>query len=120
MRSTSIIKIALIMLVLDGIYIYLNGSLFSSQILAVQGSALKVRLFPTILTYIFLVYGLNYFIISRNRSIRDAFILGVVIYSVYEFTNLALLRKWRASTAIMDTLWGGILFALTTYLYRKI
>jgi len=46
----------------------------------------------------------------------DAFLLGVFVYGVYETTSLALLRKWRPTTVLIDTLWGGILFALTTYL----
>jgi uncharacterized membrane protein len=31
-----------------------------------------------------------------------------------------LLKKWELSIAIMDTLWGGILFTLTTYFTYQI
>jgi uncharacterized membrane protein len=61
-----------------------------------------------------LIAGLNYFIIQRNRSIPEAFFVGLVIYGVYDSTNYATLKKWEPSVAIMDTLWGGSLFALTT------
>ena len=44
----------------------------------------------------------------------DAFLLGIVIYGVYESTNYAILKNWNIKAVALDTLWGGILFALTT------
>jgi uncharacterized membrane protein len=44
----------------------------------------------------------------------DAFILGIVIYGVYETTNYAIFDKWNIQALTLDTLWGGILFAITT------
>mgnify|MGYP001228872730 CR=1 FL=1 len=58
---------------------------------------------------ILLVFGLYYFIISQNKKVFDAFLLGLVIYGVYESTNYALLKDWNFSTLVIDTLWGGIL-----------
>jgi uncharacterized membrane protein len=67
---------------------------------------------------IFLILGLYYFIIKPNRSIKDAFLLGLVIYGVYEGTNYALFNNWSEYIVIIDTLWGGILFALTTFIIK--
>ena len=50
--------------------------------------------------------SLDYFIISRNKPVLDAFILGVCIYGVYETVNLATLKKWRVDAALIDTIWG--------------
>jgi hypothetical protein len=93
---------------------------FEKQVQLVQGSPLKVNLLGAIICYIFLITGLNYFIIKPNRSITDAFLFGLVIYAVYETTNVALFTKWSWLTVIMDSLWGGVLFALTTYIVSKI
>jgi uncharacterized membrane protein len=71
-----------------------------------------------IICYIFLIFGINYFIIKPKRSIQDAFLLGLVIYGVFETTNITLFSKWSWLTVIIDTLWGGILFALTAYIIR--
>jgi uncharacterized membrane protein len=68
------------------------------------------------LCYIFLIFGINYFIIKPHKSVSDAFLLGIIIYGVYETTNYALFKNWSMLTVIMDTLWGGILFAVTTYI----
>ena len=111
---------AIIFVVLDSIYLNLIKDYFVKQINLVQNSPIKIDFLAIVLCYIFLIFGINYFIIQPNRSIQDAFILGIIIYGVYETTNKALLTKWSWLTVIMDTLWGGILFALTTYIIKKI
>jgi uncharacterized membrane protein len=105
---------ALIFVVLDGIYLNLIRDYFNKQIKAIQGSDIKVDFVAAAITYIFLIFGLNYFILSQNRSVKDAALLGLVIYAVYEFTNKALFKSWSYKTALIDTVWGAVLFALTT------
>jgi uncharacterized membrane protein len=109
---------AIIFVVIDFIYLNLTSKYFSNQIKIIQGSPIKMNFLATLLCYIFLIFGINYFIIKPNRSVQDAFLLGLVIYGVYETTNMALFSKWSWLTVFMDTLWGGILFALTTYIVR--
>jgi uncharacterized membrane protein len=109
---------SIILVLVDYIYLSIIKDFFGNQIKKVQGSPMKVNLIGAILCYIILVLGINYFIIYQNKSILDAFLLGLLIYGVYETTNYALFSNWSVSTVIIDTLWGGILFALTTYLTR--
>ena len=81
---------------------------------------LTLNLIGAILCYTLLVFSLNYFIISRKKPLIDAFILGIVIYGVYETTTYAILEKWSPLAVILDTFWGGLLFTLTTYISYKI
>lgn len=106
---------AILLVIIDSFYINFSSDYFSNQIKRVQGSPIKMNYTATIICYIFLIIGINYFIIKPNRSIQDAFLLGIVIYGVFETTNMALFDKWSWTTVIMDTLWGGILFALTAF-----
>ena len=55
-------------------------------------------------------------IIKPHKSVSEAFLLGIVIYGVYETTNYALFKNWSILSVIIDTLWGGLLFASTTYI----
>ena len=107
---------ALGLVAIDFAYLTVIKGHFARQIAAVQGSPMVVNLFAAVATYVFLIFGLNYFIIRPKRSAWDAFLLGLVVYGVYDFTNLALLSKWQLFTALTDTLWGGTLFYLTTRL----
>ena len=111
---------AIIFISLDFIYLNLTKNYFSKQIQLVQGSLVKMNFLGAALCYIFLITGLNYFINKPNKPISDAFLLGLIIYGVYETTNYALFNKWSIYTVIMDTLWGAILFALTTYIVNKL
>lgn len=109
----------LIFILLDSMFIYANAATFHSQILDVQGIPWKLNILGAILSYVFLIGGLYYFILKEHRSVLDAFLLGLVIYGVYESTNYAMFKHWHLKTVIMDTLWGGILFGTTTYLSYK-
>ena len=103
-----------VMLLLDFIYLSSLGNFFNKMIKSIQGTKIKFNIVGAIMCYILLIVGLNYFIIGKKKSIADAFLLGIVIYGVYEFTNYAILDKWNIKAVALDTLWGGILFALTT------
>ena len=113
------LTIAVIFVGLDGFYLNLIKNHFNNQIKIVQGSDIKINYVAAIFAYIFLIFGLNYFIIQKHKSVKDAALLGLVIYAVYEFTNLALLKNWQVSTAIIDTIWGSILYGLTTAIIYK-
>jgi uncharacterized membrane protein len=114
---------AIIFISIDFFYLNVMKSYFNNQIQTIQGSQLKMNYLGAAFCYIFLIVGINYFIIKPHKSVSEAFLLGIIIYGVYETTNYALLKNWSILTVIIDTLWGGLLFASTTYivdLLRKI
>ena len=107
---------AIIFISLDFVYLNVMKGYFENQIKSVQGSVPKMNYLGAEVCYILLIIGINYFIIKPHKSVSDAFLLGIVIYGVYETTNYALLKDWSIITVIIDTLWGGLLFASTTYI----
>ena len=115
-----IIVPALIMLFLDFIYLSITSNFYKNLIENIQKEKFKIKLIPTIFCYIFLVFSLYYFILKDKRKVFDAFILGVCIYAVFELTNFAIFNKWNIQAVFLDTIWGGILFTLTTYLTYKL
>jgi uncharacterized membrane protein len=110
---------AIVMISLDFVYLSAMKGYFSNQVKNVQGSPLKLNFLGAAICYIFLVVGINYFIIKPRKSVSDAFLLGLVIYGVYETTNYAIFSNWSIVSVIIDTLWGGLLFAGTTYIVEK-
>ena len=111
-----IIISSIALLILDGAYIALNQRAFENQIASVQRVILQVKPLGAIICYFFLIFGLNYFIISKKRTLLDAFLFGLIIYAVYDSTNYALFKQWKPLLAIMDAIWGGLLFTLTTFI----
>lgn len=113
----------IIFVTLDSIYLISMKTFFDNQVKSVQGSIIQMNLLAAVLCYISLVFGVYYFIIKDRKPLFDAFLLGLVIYTVYEFTSWALFKNWKVATVIMDSLWGAILFTLTTaivyFIYGK-
>ena len=114
MDYKTIIIAAITMLLLDFVYLSSVTNAYSDAIASIQRTVMTIKYEGAALCYIFLVFGLYYFILSEDRSPYDAFWLGIVIYGVYEATSYAILKKWPLNLVLIDTLWGGILLALTT------
>lgn len=117
MNSKIILFSSGIMFLLDLAFLSLISSYFSKMLYQIQKSPLKVNFGVAIITYLLMIIALNYFILQtpKKNKILDAFLLGFVIYGIYETTNLATIKNWSYNLALIDTFWGGTLFALTTY-----
>lgn len=110
-----------ILLLVDGVYLYHIGiPIFKANVELIQNSPLKANVYGAILSYVCVVGALNYFIIMQNKSPVDAFILGIFLYGVFDMTNVTMFTKYSWKTAFSDTLWGGTLFAFTTWATYKI
>jgi uncharacterized membrane protein len=117
-----IITIMISFVVLDFIYFYIFKDVLLNAVKTVQKSPLQINVFYGLLCYLTLTFVLYYFIIKDKKSIYDAFLLGFCIYAVYETTTKAIFTNWNQWLVIMDSLWGGILFSLIsfiTYYYNK-
>ena len=57
---------------------------------------------------------------SLSEVAWTGFFLGIVCYGIYDFTNLASITLYGAQEAVMDTLWGGILFAMVSVIIYSI
>jgi uncharacterized membrane protein len=106
----------LVMLGLDAAYLSLIKEPYLQQIENIQLTKPSVKMIGVFLSYAFLIFGINYFILQKKASLLDAFLFGLVIYGVYDATAYALFTKWSFNLAIIDTLWGGILMMTTAYL----
>ena len=77
------------------------------------------------LVYFFIPLGISYFACSGAKSRSMAFfrgaLLGLVMYTIYEFTNLALIKNWPLEMALIDILWGPILCGLSAMVgFKKV
>jgi len=118
MKEENIWKIvyaAVIFIILDLGFMHLNRELYTRAIINVQRVMVTMRYSSIFVVYLLLIGVLYWFILRTRRPVWEAVILGLVINGVYEFTNYSLLKKWDLLFACIDTLWGGVLFGLTTY-----
>ena len=118
MDAKKIAATGLTMLVLDGIFLSFFGPKFIKMIENIQNSKVSVKYIPMIVTYIVLVFQLYYFIIKQNKSLLDAFLLGFTTYAIFDLTNFTLIKNYKLEILLIDSIWGGILYALTTYIVK--
>jgi uncharacterized membrane protein len=81
-------------------------------------------MFPDIqtnLVYMLCAYALmilSWYLINGNVMLGA--LTGMIIYGVYAFTLLALFPKYTLSSALIEIIWGTLLFSSITFLTNKI
>ena len=94
---------------------------------------MKVDIVAAVACYIFMIVGLVFIVftqLSRYGSLRSLSIVnklkyavrfggivGLVVYGVFNTTNLAIFRNYSKALAIIDMFWGTILYTLATFTY---
>jgi len=116
----TILLIAIIMIVLDFIYLNISYDIMSKQIFNIQNQKLSIRIVPVILCYIVMVLGLYHFIIKDKRPVKEALLLGLLVYSVYELTNISIFNNWTTKVVLLDIVWGTFLFGIVTYMVYRL
>ena len=109
------------MLFLDSLYLYnIGGPTFNNMVKKIQKDDMKLNIYGAIGAYILMILAIYKFIIVDRKSPNDAFILGICIYGVFDFTNYAIFKNYNMFIGALDMLWGGILYYVVTWLTYKI
>lgn len=111
----SLLKTAAIIVLVDMFWLLTGGIYARKMTERIQGSPLQMRWIALPVVYLFLAYML-----LQTTSNKQAFMYGVSIYAVYDFTNYALLDQYDWKFAIADSLWGGVLFVLARHLLKTL
>jgi len=109
----SLLEAAAVIFLVDIFWLATGGIVARKMTERIQGKPIEMRFVSAIIVYLFLAYML-----LQTRSAKEAFMYGVAIYGVYDFTNHALLEQYDWKFAIADTLWGGVLFVLARHLLK--
>ena len=107
-----------VMLLADAAWLTAIAPEFRAMIAGIQGSPMGVKYIPVAICYAVMILGLWYFAIRPARgdygiAATQGAALGATVYGVYEMTNLATIKNWSPKIALMDWIWGTVLFAGT-------
>jgi uncharacterized membrane protein len=111
------LTILLILLAVDSVYLFLTKSIFGEVVAKIQRTAIQFRLEGAVVVYLLLALGFYYFIVKPGRSPWEAALLGLIIYGTFDFTNYAMFKNYDLMTAMMDTVWGSLLFLITAFIF---
>ena len=105
------------MLVIDIIWITFNRKRYRESIKKATGKDTRLSFFGVLLAYASLIFSFIYFSKKLNNNV-DMVVLGLCLYAVWNTTNMAIFKDWNYMTALIDTIWGGILFGSTYYISK--
>lgn len=114
MKLQTILLLSVTVLLVDLIWLSLTGPKFLSMVRSIQGSPSTPVFWAAIVVYLALGY-----LATIPTSYQSAFLLGLCVYAVYDFTNLALFKRYDWRIAVADSLWGGVLLTLVFAIRKR-
>lgn len=107
---------AAIIAIVDLPWLFFTQPYVSTMVRSIQGGKDgTLRIIPAIIVYLALAW-----LIAVPKSAKEAFLLGLSTYAVYDFTNLATLVNYDVRFAIADSLWGGFLFTFVWHILQRL
>jgi uncharacterized membrane protein len=106
-----------IFLAIDFIWLGLVAKNFYDQALGPFSRGLNLP--AAFLTYFLIVFGIVFFVLPKSagkidQALKSGAIFGLIIYGVYDLTNLATLANWSLKMTIIDILWGIFVCSLVS------
>lgn len=108
-----IVKITVLMVAIDSIYLFFIKNKYGEMIANIQKSPMNVNILGAVLSYSMVVAGFYLFGYREGLSSFKTFLLGFVMYGLYETTSYALFDNWKVWALVVDSLWGGLLYLST-------
>ena len=98
--------------------------IYMSMINGLQGRKGTLRIESLLVSYLIIIFGLNHFVLQPatkdkkklNESLKDAFILGLVITGTFGTVVYSIFDNYPLAHVIGDTIYSGCLFSLITYI----
>jgi uncharacterized membrane protein len=105
----------LILVILDAPFLSFISQRYVPMMTTITGSPPQFSLatnqakLAVLLAYLFMSLALKELAMPSDRA---AILTGLTIYGIYSFTNAFIFPRWNWTTAIIETLWGAILYFL--------
>lgn len=110
-----ILVIGLGIAILDLPWLYVQGPWVQEIIRDIQaGRSMNPRFLAGVPVYLALGY-----LVTQQISAPRAFLAGLCVYAVYDFTMLFTFDQYPLTFAVVDSLWGGLLMALVWWVSHR-
>ncbi len=127
--------IVILILVFDFIWLIVNRNMYNTLVSDIQGSEIKLNFTGGIIAYTCIIISFFMFAFPLVRyeyeknnkkqslillSLKYGGILGLVIYGIFNGTNIAIFTNYNYTIGLKDTLWGIFNYSIITYIYTKL
>jgi uncharacterized membrane protein len=121
----NILIILILFLIIDvPVLFIINKDMYAKQFLRINQGEMNINnrtYISATISYILLAVGLYMFVLRNNNDnmiLQKSFLFGIIIYGIYNATNLATINEFGIKESIVDTLWGGIICTIITFLMK--
>lgn len=115
-----ILKLSVIVTIVDAVYLKSFSNWFNNVVSSIQGTGIEMNYIAAILCYILIIFTIKFFVIDKKFNYLETYMLGFSIYGIFELTNKAIFKEWDWISVVIDTVWGGLLYLISSYLYKSI
>lgn len=116
--------------VLDGIWLGFIMKDYNmrqlSEIGRIVDGKFDIQYFPAVLAYLLMATAITAFVmpaLKEQTSIMNWFLtgalMGLLVYGIYDMTNLATLKSYPWAFALADIAWGTFIFGVVTIITKK-
>ena len=70
--------------------------------------------------YLLMTYLLIQVVDKYNMNLVEAFMFGFSLYGVYDLTCGSIFNNWDFGLALIDMIWGGIVYMLAVFIMSKV
>lgn len=97
-----------------------------SQIGRIENGEFQVMYAPVIAVYILMALSMVMFVLPQTSELSmlgtflKGAVMGLIIYGVYDGTNLGILKDYPIKFAIVDVLWGSFVYGAVTVITKKL
>ena len=132
------IIILLLFLVIDlPVILWLNKEMYSEQFNHInkcysEENSILYSIVGGLVAYLLLAFAIYYFVVmpeiennkkpptSRGDLFIKGMLMGLIIYGIYNGTNIARIKMYSLKVSIIDTCWGALLSGVLAVLSREV
>jgi uncharacterized membrane protein len=128
-QSTATVLTLVIVFICDFVWLSANKDKYSAMVQQVQpGEPFSINIPAAAVTYVLVALAFVMIVIpkletmnAQRQSLAEASLagglVGLVIYGIYNATNMAIFKNYDTTVAFIDTIWGVVLFAIASGCY---
>ena len=114
-------KPLLFMLIVDILWIKSDVIKFTDMIKNIQNTPVKVKYTYAMLAYMLMILGLYVYVLPQMdgtlyTALTKGGLFGIIVFGIFDMTNMAIFDKYNAKVALLDMLWGMLIYSAAGYI----
>jgi len=92
-----------------------------AEIGRIENGVFQIQYFAAGLTYLLMALAVSFYVMpsltsqdSKLKTFLKGALMGLIIYGVFDMTNLAILKNYPFTFALADIAWGTFVFGVVT------